>query len=237
MTFTGFNNILDQKNFELWNEIQKHFKIEIYQHEKPYSELFSQKKHVKIYVNKEIDSASFTHELLHLWIEQKEIYIGSSLKLLVEEDIKLKKIFSNELLNHIGNTCEHIKMLPKFLSLGYSSDHFLFDYNQNKCTELELKTIERKYRFRTIYQSKAIDAFIGRFFAVNADNNSNFDYSYCIKRLKNLDPTLIAVLDKFWDNWKSYDIEKDDGIYFSYHDIVFGFYEEIKNWIQPKIIK
>jgi hypothetical protein len=237
MIFTDFSKIIDSRNASLWDEIQKHFEIEVYQHRKPHCELFSQKGNVKIYINNEMDSASFTHELLHLWIEQKEIYFGSTLKLLVEEDYKLKKIFSNKLLNHIGNACDHIKMLPKFLSLGYSSDQFLLDYYTNKCTELELITIERRYRFRDVYQSKAIDSFIGKFFAVKADNNLNLDYSNCLKRFENLDPNLLAVLDKFWNNLKTYNIEKDDSIYYSYHDIIFEFYEELKTWIQPKTVK
>jgi hypothetical protein len=237
MILRDLNRIVDQRNIELWEEIKNHFEIEVYQHEKPYSQSFSQKRHVKIYVNKETDSASFTHELLHLWIERKEIYIGSVLKLLVEENAKLNKVISNDLLNHIGNTCEHIKMLPKFLSLGYKSDQFILDYYINKCTDLELRTIKREYRSMNIYQSKAIDAFIGKFFAVKADNNTIFDYSNCIKNLEKLDPSLFSILDKFWDNWKSYDIEKDDGIYLSYHDVVFEFYEELKNWIQTKTIK
>ncbi len=236
MIFDNYNLIIDSRNKELWNDLKNLFDIDVYMHEKPYAEMFSKNRKVQIYVNKDIDSASFTHELLHLWIKQKEIYVGSTFKLTVAENNKLKKVFSDNLLTHIGNTCEHVKMYPKFISLGYKSNEFLYDNNSHKCVDKEILEIEKYYRFLWAYRAKAIDVFIGKFFAINADHNTDFNYSGCKIRLENLDKELNKLLLDFWNEWQDYDIDKEDGIYVSYHQIAFDFFDSFEKWIKYKIL-
>jgi len=236
MKFNSFDSILDSRNTELWNGLNNYFEIDIHIHEKPFAEVFSKSKQVKIYVNKDIDSSSFTHELLHLWIEQKEIYIGSTFKLIVEENKKLKKVFSDNLLIHIGNVCEHIKMFPKFISLGFNSDDFLYDNDTHKCSESKMISIEKNYKFLFTYRAQAINLFIGNFFAINADHNIAFDYSDCLKRLEKLDKELFNLLNDFWNQWLDYDLDKEDGVYVSYHQIAFDFFDSFESWIKNKIL-
>jgi len=236
MKFTNFNKVIDSRNNELWCELQKSFEIEVYLNDTPYAEMFSKNKKVQIFVNNDIDSASFTHELLHLWIEQKEIYIGSTFRLIVADNKKLLKVFSDNLLKHIGNTCEHLKMYPKFLSLGYDSNEFLYDNNLHKCPERDLNKIEKYFKFLWTYRAQAIDAFISKFFAINADHNTNFDYLDCQTRLGRIDKGLYKVLSDFWNKWTDYDIDKEDGIYISYHQVAFDFFDNFENWIKDKIL-
>jgi hypothetical protein len=234
MKFNSFDLILDSRNKELWNDLNNYFEIVLFLHDKPFSEMFSKHKKVQIYVNKDINSASFTHELLHLWIEQKGIYLGSSFRLLVKENKKLNRVFSDNLLMHIGNTCDHVKMFPKFISLGFNSNEFLYDNDIHKCSESDILTIEKKFKFLWKYRAKAIDAFIGKFFAVSADNNLAFDYSNCQKRLEKLDFELFKLLNNFWNQWLNYDLDKEDGVYISYHQIVFDFFDSFERWIKDK---
>lgn len=234
MKFDSFDSILDSRNKGLWNDLNNYFEIDVYQHDTPFAEVFSKNKKIQIYVNKDIDSASFTHELLHLWIEQKEIHIGSTFKLVVAENKKLKRVFSDNLLIHIGNTCEHVKMYPKFISLGFNSNEFLYDNDTHKCSESEILAIEKNYKFLWTYRAKAIDTFIGKFFAINADQNIAFDYSDCQKRLGKLDMELFKLLSNFWKQWLDYDLDKEDGVYVSYHQIAFNFFDNFERWIKDK---
>jgi hypothetical protein len=229
-----FHKVLDHHNNSLWLDLNNHFEITVTYHDKPYAELFSKNKIVEIFLNNDVNSASFTHELLHLWIEKKGIYIGSSFKLLIKGNPKLAKVLSPLLLDHIGNTCEHSKMFQKFLSLGYSPSQFLYDNDIHKCTENEIKSIEKHYKVLWATWRRAIDLYIGKFFAIHADHNIGFDYSNCKKRLEAVDGQLYLILNTFWNDWINYDIEKEDGINVSYHQIAFEFYDNLDEWIKHR---
>jgi hypothetical protein len=236
MEYADLTRVIDLKNKDLWSDLQHSFKITVEYHDQPTAEVFSKNKEVQILVNKEIDSATFTHELLHLWIESKEIYIGSTLKLLIRENLKLSKVFSPMLLDHIGNTCEHFKMYPKYVSLGYNPSQFLYDNYIHKCTENEIKSLEQNYRVLLAIRIVAVDFFIGKFFAIHADHNIDLDYSNCKMRLEAVDGRLYKILSSFWNEWVDYDVEKEDGILVSYHQIAFDFYNDLEDWIRNKIL-
>lgn len=234
--FTELDKIIDHRNQEFWKQLTEYFDIELIRHEKPYAELFSKERSAQIFLNEDVDISSFTHELLHLWTEQQEIYVQSTFRSFIQSHEKLSKIFCNDLIVHFGNVCEHVKMYPIFVSMGFEADGFLHDNNVHKCKASDLKVLEKRYKFLWTYQTKAVDIFIGKFFAVHADHNDQLDYTNCKNRLNKLDSKLYGILSNFWNNWLNYDLTKEDDIYVSYIELLSNFQDELENWVARKIL-
>jgi len=233
------NELIDDKNITLYNELKEIFNITFEISQNDWASSFSQNKNLIIYYNPEkVTSADITHELLHCWIRKFETFFGSHLSLLFSssENYKIKKIFSYKLVEHIGNCCDHIKMLPKFLELGYKPEQFLYDSNVNKCSIEEINILKKQFKKIFDYNSQAIDFYIGKFFAFQADH-INFNYDICKQEFFKLDKELYTILENFWIKWTAYDITKYDIFENNYHDIASTFYDDMINWCSNKKIK
>lgn len=140
------NGLIDNRNLGLWNSLIMVHDIEIRKEMRPDYLAFSKSGKTIISVPYDnIDPASFTHELLHIYLRTKDIFIGGGLTLSIKESEILSRIFSDNLIEHIGNCLDHIKMLPEFLDLGFDENDFLSDYSVNKLTDKEILKIKKHY--------------------------------------------------------------------------------------------
>lgn len=232
----NLSKLVDNRNIDLWNEITSKYEVDVQETINSNYGCYSESKTVIFYVpQNNYCPDSFTHELLHIYIRLKHVYICSNLILRVASSNNLKRIFNARLLEHIGNCLDHIKMLPIYLKMGYRKDKFLFDFHENKCTDQELSEIKRYYKLGKNYNAKAVDVFIGKFFAIKADPNVNFNYSIALIKLKEIDEKLYLILDNFLISWIYYDLDNKD-IFNTYSDLVDQFYNELKSWLNNKII-
>jgi len=234
MTSVDLTKLIDARNASLWNEIVS--KCVVRFEPSPNSEYacYSQSNVVTFFVPvKDYSPDSFTHELLHVYIRLKEVYIGSNLIRRISANNVLQKIFNEKLLEHISNCLDHMKMLPIYLQMGFEKERFILDFHSNKCTDIEIQNIERYYKIGNSYHGKAIETFIGKFFAVTADPNTNLNYNECLSKLKKIDEKLFAILQNFTNSWKSYDLDVND-IFNSYRDLVDKFYEDLNAWMTNK---
>ena len=234
--------LIDNRNLKLWDTLRSIHEIEIYKEIRPDYSSFSNSGKTIIYVPfNNLDTASFTHELLHIYLRTKQVFIGGGLILSIKNSQVLSKIFSNDLLDHIGNCLDHIKMLPEFLQLGYNKNEFISDYSINKLTKEEIAKIKELFTtgiwFRKVYDAKAIDAFVGKYFAVNACPNDSFDYAKQLVDLKKIDSDLFQILDTFLTNWKDFDFNNTDPITGNYHMLLFNFIENLEKWTRRKTIE
>lgn len=234
--------LVDERNNHLWNELNKVYTIDIQFEDRAEYAAYSKNEEATIYIpNNKIDSASFTHELLHIYLRTKEIYIGSGLKLFIKENQNLSMIFSDRLLEHIGNCLDHMKMLPEFLKLGYERNNFISDYSKNKLTVEELSEIKLYFLspglFGVTYNSTAIDSFIGKFFAAKACPDDSRNYNNELAELKSVDSNLYSILDKFIIAWHNFDINDNDPITGDYHSMLFEFVDDLETWTIGKKIK
>jgi hypothetical protein len=233
--------LLDNRNLELWNSLRSVHEIEIRKESRQDYLAYSKGNKTSISVPFDnLDAASFTHELLHIYLWTKDVFIGGGLTRSIKESEKLSKIFSDALIDHIGNSLEHIKMLPEFLKLGYPESEFILDYSTNKLTVEEVRKIKNnfttKFLFKTTYNASAVDFFIGKYFAVSACTNMTFDYPKQLRELKKIDVELFEILEIFVIKWKKYDYTNTDAMN-SYHTILFDFIEKLEKWTDNKIIK
>lgn len=232
------NQLLEDRNISLWRTLQKTENIFIMVGKYDSYGVYSVNKKHTIYIQQDnLHSASFTHELLHIYLFQQNVYVGGILTLEAYSDINLQKIFSNELLDHITNSLNHLKMLPIFLDLGYNVDEFISDYNVDKSNNPNFDLIKQYFTFnhsgKKVYLDKAIDCYIGCYFAAKSCPNKTFDYTELYKDLKTIDENLIAILDIFVHEWSEYDYEDKSS---SYRTSVINFMKNMKEWCGNKQI-
>ncbi|MEO6903573.1 MAG: hypothetical protein ABI315_10530 [Bacteroidia bacterium] len=98
------DGLIDSRNLKLWNSLRAIHNIEIRKEMRPDYLAFSKagKTIISVPIGN-LDTASFTHELLHIYLRVKEVFIGGGLTISIRESKKLSKIFSENLIDHIGN--------------------------------------------------------------------------------------------------------------------------------------
>lgn len=236
------NQYLDDRNRGLWEELNNSFNINIdFTLDSCYGN-YLQSDDCTIYVpvNKKPDAASFTHELLHLYLPQRKIYIGGAIECMMCEIYPLNTIFDKCLYDHIKNSLEHVKMLPIFLRMGYPIESFLLDYYEEKLTANDVKTLRREYKsgfFSRGYKHRAVNYYIGKFFAAKADINPTNHYDKLLSDMNQLDSSLYSAIDKFWNGWIDYDVEKKrDILEEDYNALVDRLVNELNDWSNNKKI-
>lgn len=228
------SKLIDKRNSSLWDEISSKYEVDLQPSQNSEYACYSKSNSVTFFVPTDnYCTDSFTHELLHVYIRLKEVYIGSYLILRINSSKVLQRIFNIRLLEHVSNCLDHIKMLPVYLEMGFRRDKFLLDFYVYKCTDSELANIKRYYKNGKRFNSQAVEIFIGKFFAVKADPNDSYDYLSCLTELQKIDEKLYKVLDDFVVCWMNCDLDTND-IFNNYHDLVDKLYEGLKAWMSNK---
>ena len=231
--------LIDSRNKDLWDKLSEKYNVSFEQSENEEYGVFSENDHVTFKIDyNNLCKDSFTHEMLHVYLRLMDCYIGAGLK----NTIKMSKILSNimtyELLEHIGNCLDHIKILPQYLDMGFDREKFLLDYHASKCTEEELLFIKRNYKSGKFINPEVADSFMGVHIAILADPNESHDYTYQLNQLKKIDPLLFNINEKLIDFWKEIKIENREPFDDNYNTVLFNYYENLKKWIsKSKILK
>ena len=97
--------------------------------------------------------------------------------------------------------------------------------------------LKQNYKFGQLYNSKAIDLFIGKYFAIRACPNDSIDYSDKLDELKIIDERLFEINKNAIDFWVKLDIEEDDILADSYRDVLDVYLKNMKKWLLNKDIR
>jgi hypothetical protein len=223
--------LLDKRNAELFEEVSKKCKITFeYSSENNYA-CYSEGQSSIIYVPKYNQSIeSLTHELLHIYLRTKEMYAGGCLTRMINESKELEQLFDKELIDHITNVIDHIKMFPIFISLGFDKEKFIDDFNTPKCTEEEIKRLELYHSVLPNFKPDFFKLFVGKFFSMKGCPNDKYNYEICYKKMDDLDFILLQDLNSFNDEWQSYDINKNDIFDKHYREIMSELVVSFKAW-------
>ena len=228
----NINQFIDERNLELWNSLNSKFNIRIEQSKNREYSCFTQNNDATIYIDENnICKDSFTHELLHIHLKEKEFYLGSSLKLKIAQSRILSRILSEKLIEHIGNCLDHLKMFEIYESLGFRREKFLVDFYDYKCTEFELIELSRNYKIGNKINTNAVDFYIGKLVAILCDPNNENDYQKPLTIFKKLDSKLYSIVEKLIQDTKSYNLNNED-IFVSYRDISNDFFSNLISWIE-----
>ena len=228
------DKLIDSRNRNLWDELNLEFKFILEESPEPnYMSLIEDNiVIIKIYKN-DLTPSSFTHELLHVYLRSKKVYIQNELLKIVTESPELGKLFSLQLVEHIGNSLEHFIMLPIFLEMGFTDKEFLSDFNEIKMTDTFFEAIKSRYRVKGIYDREAVDVFIGKFFAMKNCNNKKFKYFKHHMSMQKLDKEMYKLLHDFWSDWETFDfLDPED----SYSGILEYFVTDLKKWLSNKTL-
>lgn len=229
-TQPDISKLIDHRNQKLWDSLSGSFDITLQFHDSNEYACYYRSKVAIMYIPVSYYSIpSFTHELLHLYLDSKNIYIGAYLKLRFKANDSLVTTFTDDLLDHISNTLDHSKMLPLFLRLGFERNDFLYDYHTPKCTSGEIELINLLLRPVNSNWQLAADLYLGKFFGINSCPNNTIDYSSFLHDLKNASNSLYNTLETFWQSWLTFDLESSH--WTGYHDFCDIFIDELESWV------
>lgn len=224
--------LIDFRNEKLWNDINGKYNVTFKDSTNGEYSCYSENENITFFiVNEDLCKGSFTHEMLHVYLRMKDCFIGAGLKNTIGQSKILTSMLSFELLEHMGNCLDHIKMFPIYLNMGFERENFILDYNSHKCLPEELTSLKRNYRIGTKVNPKAVDLFIGLFFAMSADPNKSFDYSQQLETLRKIDHVLFQINQRMIDLWLEIRIEDRQFIDDDYHSVLFEYYDDFKKWI------
>ena len=210
--------LLDNRNLSLWKEIRYGNKVRVLKSGNDEYSVYSINQSSTIrYADRNICADSFTHELLHIYLRLKGCLIGASLKLHIQCSSELSRIMSYELLEHIGNCLDHVRMLPMYLDLGFDRKKFIQDYSKKKIESEDIEGVNEYYRINGIIMPKMADAYIGAVVSIFANPNNELDHSKELKALREVDPELFDINKKLFDSW----LETPLG---DYHSILIDYF-------------
>ncbi len=216
--------LLDTRNEALWNELNENYAISLQPSLNGEYGCFSKGNDITFYINESNPCLdSFTHEMLHVYLRLKELYVGAGLKNTLAGSNILKAIFSDALLEHIGNSLDHVKMLPLYLEMGFDREKFLLDYHTDKCLDSEVSQLKRFYRTGKKLNFTIVDNYLGKLLAMFADPNPAFTYTSQREQLKKIDPFLYSATLKMVNQWKKVELSGGNGVSNTYHEVVFAY--------------
>jgi hypothetical protein len=226
---------IDEKTLELLNDLQTDFEISFEVRNIDYCEVFQKNRRAIIYYNPEIvNSESVAHELLHIWLNRFNYSVGNHIFLCTQKDKRLSKFLTKFLCDYVGNCCDHNKMYPKYLEMGYSPKEFLKNGLELKTSIVDIKKI--KLNSLGFYNSKSINQFIGCLLSILADHIKENDYTEHHKYLREKDPILYGIVYDFWKKWETFDIENIDPIYNSDLELTDSLIDGLATWVNNKTI-
>ncbi len=223
---------LDTATLELLEDLRNDFAISFETKNIDYCEVFQKSKTAIIYYNpKIVNTESIAHELLHIWLTRYNYSIGNHLFLSTQGDKKLSKFLNKFLCDYITNCCDHFKMYPKFIEMGYSPSEFLTNSLAPKASLKDVKEI--KLKLFGLYNSKSVNLYIGCLISIFADHAGN-DYTEHHAILKEKDRELYSIVTQFWSKWVDFNIENIDPIFNSDLELTDNLVEEFTQWGESK---
>ncbi|MFB2119904.1 hypothetical protein [Parapedobacter sp. 2B3] len=227
------SSLIDDRNREMYNTVCEKFNVEFeYSANDEYS-VYTQGNQATFYIpigTYCVDS--FSHELLHVYLDYHEFYLGGNFKNTMWQSNVFQRLFDIQLAEHMTNSISHKLMLPIYLAMGFDRLKFLYDYNDYKMEPGFLNRLSKAYKTKGGYSLSAANIFIGKFFALKCDPNPEFDYSKDLQKFKGIDPLLYGILDGFYNKWDGYDFMRDE--FSEYRDKTASFYDSMKKWLRGK---
>jgi len=224
---------IDEKTVELLNNLRTDFEITFEAKDIDYCEVFQKRKSATIYYNPRIaNTESIAHELLHIWLNRFNYSIGNHIFLCTQNHEKLNTFLNKFLCDYISNCCDHFKMYPKFLEMGYSPKEFLENGLELKTSISDIKQID--LNLLGSYNSRSVNLFIGCLFSILADHIKENDYAEHHRLLIEKDLKLYNIVCDFWNKWEIFDIENIDPIFNSDLELTNSFIDGLTDWAMDK---
>jgi hypothetical protein len=192
---------LTHQNQKLFDELTSSYEIKLLLDPNVKSWCVDNNKPIIRTPKDDLNIASFTHELLHIYLDfhgltSKEYIYYNLMNIEVLHSVNRALLF-----DHIYNVSSHKKMYPIFQKLGFKDIDFVQNngYFFKRSDYLIIKICKKLNIFSKLW----ISQFIGHFFALKNDiikNHREYNRSYLLKLAK-LDKSLYKIIYKFDSEW------------------------------------
>ena len=227
-----YQQLIDDRNRQFWEEVNKHFNTSFIMYGgKEYSSCLHEKNaDIFVPVNN-ISVEGFTHELLHIWLRARNIFITDFMLKRLKEEPLLYWSFSDHLFEQLGHSLEHVKLLPEFVKAGFEKEKFLDDYHVPKCSNFHLQIIEAGMAKPTKrIPLPCLDLYVSRFFAMKGCGNDTLGHEFYLKSMQSIRPDLFSLLENFWEQWLSFDIMQYDVMNYTFKKFTAAFVHDLGHW-------
>jgi len=224
--------LLDDRNKSFWDEIHEVFVPTVLLCESRHYafHLFEKKAQFFVPVSN-LSKEAFTHELMHIWLRSKNIFITNFLLNRLREEPLLYWSFTDNMFEQLGYWLEHVKMLPYFIGAGFKKEKFTEDYDQYKCSPMHWQImLAGMSNPSKKVPLPCLDLYVSRFFAMKTCCNEWFDYTPYFEAMQNIRPELFQILDRFWNLWLQFDIERYDPVACSYKPFTAQLMHDLGKW-------
>lgn len=222
---------INHQNIKLWNELNSQFDFKLIYSEKEISwRVNSETNPIEIYTSsKTPEIPSFTHELLHIYIESKGMSTDRNLLHSIYGKKSSQILTRNALFAQIHNCCSHTKMFPYFIEMGFAERAFIAD--RIKLRNINYYILRIGFSFKKTL-SLAVTDFISHTTALFNDNEfaNRKNIIKSLKKLQKLNPSLFKIVEKFNVRWRN---SEDVNLAYYFQE----FDNELNEWlIENKIL-
>lgn len=224
----NIQNYVNGQNRQLWENLNRKYLIKLFHDEKEYSWLVQKKDGIYqiICPNLTVNYSSFTHELLHIYIEDLGMTDYDSFSKTYKNDPLFGGFLFVGLFGYIHNFSCHKKMFPYFEKLGFSE----YDFVKERIN-YSLKRHYKIYIFMKLRRLRmfGIEQFLGNFFALknNVVTEDKLKCSRFLNKLRKIEPELYDIADKFDSEWE---LRQDFNLITPFEE----FKIDLRNWLIKK---
>jgi hypothetical protein len=222
--------LLDERNAGIWHQANKVFQVRVQLHNRAHHYYQINRNNADIFLGaNQYSIEAFTHELLHIYLRSKNISMTEYLLQRLREEPLLHWTFTETLFEQIGHYLEHKHMLGPYLEAGFDRSTFLPDFNTPVCNPILLQLIASGLH-KNIPSIISTDLFIRTFFRIRCHPDKRIHYGFYLESLKALNAMLFAILERFWEAWHHYDIDRYHPAHYSYAPFTATFMHELGAW-------
>jgi hypothetical protein len=195
-------NYVNSQNQNIWNELKDQYQFQFIYDPSEYSWMGNTKDGVAIITtpNLDLEYNSFTHELLHIYLDYKGISEIDELVYGIIGEHSFAVLLEDNLVGALYNFCSHKKMFPYYQQMGFSEYNFVQE--RINFGRIDLFMIKLFFTFKKT-KPKGVNQFIGHSLSL-MNNVVKEDNSKCQKylnKLKKYKPDLFELIERFDTNW------------------------------------
>lgn len=197
-------NYINYQNQNIWNEIKNEYVFNLIYDPFETSWMSKTENGIATIVtnSKDINYSSFTHELLHIYLDFKGLSEMPELIFSIVGENSFEILLEQDLIPFIYNVCSHKKMFPFYNEMGFSE----YDFVQERINFgiNDLRFIKNSFENN---ESKliAVNQFIGQTISLfnNVVSEDKAKCSNYLKDLKSIKPELYRIIEKFDTDWNN----------------------------------
>ncbi len=195
-------NYVNSQNQDIWNELKNEYSFQLIFDPTEYSWKGKTENGTATIITptQEIEFHSFTHEILHIYLDHLGISKLEELVYRITGEHSFEVLIENSLTPILYNFCSHKKMYPFYKKMGFSE--YLFVQERISFSNYNIFEIKLLFTFKK-WKKKAANQFIGQCLSlmnvvVEEDKIKCEKY---LKKLQKIKPELYKIISDFDKEW------------------------------------